>query len=496
MGQPSKTYRPAHGLITEVRIYLERDAGKYTFYNDARSFVGVKGERAPFSEYRSLWPSYGGQHSMTPAQRSYYFWWRTNFEAGKCLKASKAYLLLYIYEKINFHNAIDPEIGRDNILRLWLSYRDQCPGLDARLCEWLCDYCLVHELPPPALPPALFNDLVGGCRLREFYVTAADGDDGMVDALLYFGSNYDYKKSKFYTPETAALFEKTLRGAVRLAFADYETKNAKNKTRNGTCSKISRDAFSGAVCSYHLKKRIEIDYYSFSHTHELRYLVTDVLKYAENAVRASLGIKPRLTVYAVNAALREKLDAYLAAAVPPRVTRRTPAKEQRPDYEKRYDLPPAELSPAKAAAIEAASWQITERLVTAFDDGSAKSTETGRKNTETVEKPTPATEAIPVAPDPAEKTPISDTLPPLESGTSGLAAALGDLLPFVRLCAAGDGAGQRAFALSLGSMPDAVADRVNTIATDVFGDVILEETDGVYAVIPDYLNDLKKEGVL
>jgi len=310
--------------------------------------------------------------------------------------------------------------------------------------------------------------------------------------LLYFGSNYDYKKSKFYRPETAALFDRALRGAVCVTLAEHEAKSAQNTTRDGAYSQICRDAFSGAVCSYHLKKRIEIDYCSFSHTHELRFLVTDALKYAENAVRASLGVKSRLTVYALNADLREKLDAWFATVVPPRATRRAAVKEQIPDYEKRYDLPRSDLSPEKAAAIEEASWQITERLVTAFADEPTESAETGRETNETKPLPTFA----PVAPEPAKKAPTSDTLPPPESGTSGLAAALGDLLPFVRLCAGGDGAGQRDFALSLGSMPDAVADRVNTVAADVFGDVILEETDGVYTVISDYFNDLENEGVL
>ena len=108
------------------------------------------------------------------------------------------------------------------------------------------------------------------------------------------------------------------------------------------------------------------------------------------------------------------------------------------------------------------------------------------------------TESTPAKERPRElpqKTPIFDTLP-ADASENALAAALGDLLPFVRLCASGDGAGQRAFALTLGSMPDAVADRVNTIAADVFGDVILEQTDGAYVVVPDYVTDLAKEGVL
>lgn len=483
------TYRPTSGLIAEVRVYPWKNTYDYyeAFCRQARRLAGVRGRETPSVDFFSYMPQYA---QMTPPQLSYYLWWRTNFEAGRCLAASYAYLLLYLYEIINLDTAIEPQTGRDNMVRLWLNYREKHPRLDVLVREWLCDYCLIRQLPPPALPAGLFTELIGGGRLREFYVTAADGTESMIDVLLYFGSNYDYKKSKFYRSETAALFDRALRGAARVALAEYETENAQNSPRNRGFCTVSRDAYSGAVCSYRCKRRIEVDYYSFSHTYDLRYLVTDVLKYAENAVRASLGIKSRLSVYAVNTALREKLDVFLRTVLPPRATRRAKEKET-PDYEKRYDLPRSELSPAHAAAIEAASWQITERLVSAFSGEIEKSTETGRENSQNADFTPP----VSLPPTHDEKTIFSDTLPRDKSET-GLAAALGELSLFVRLCAADDRRGQREFARAHDAMTDAVADRVNTIAGDVFGDIILEEKDGAYTVVPEYSEELEKEGVL
>ncbi len=487
-------YRPTGGLLTEVRVYPWKNAYDYyePFCRQARRLCGLVGKEAPQVDFFSYMPQYA---QMSRAQLAYYLWWRTNFQSGVCLEAAYSYLLLYLYEIINLDSAIDPETGRENMLRLWLNYREKHPRLDVLVREWLCDYCLIHKLPPPALPARDLTELIGGCRLREFYVAAGDDTESMIDALLYFGSNYDYKKSKFYKAETAALYDKALRGAVGVALTAYEEKNAQNAARGRGFCTVSRDAFSGAVCSCRRKRRIEVDYFSFSHTHELRYLVTDVLKYAENAVRASLGVKPRLTVYAVDADLRVRLDAYLQSAVPPRSHRRAGSADRVPDYEKRYDLPSTALSPAHAAAIEAASWDVTERLVSAFADDAEESPVTGRENADSAKTDL---SAVPAADAPL-KTPIFDTLPADESKNApsgGLAAALGDLLPFVRLCRDGDGAGQRAFALARGSMVDAVADRVNTVAGDVFGDIILEEENGAYVVVPDYVTDLEKEGVL
>ena len=488
------SYRPTGGLLTEVRVYPWKNAYDYyePFCRQARRLCGLVGKEAPQVDFFSYMPQYA---QMSRAQLAYYLWWRTNFQSGVCLEAAYSYLLLYLYEIINLDTAIDPETGRENMLRLWLHYREKHPRLDVLVREWLCDYCLIHRLPPPALPARDLTELIGGCRLREFYVAAGDDTESMIDALLYFGSNYDYKKSKFYKEETAALYDRALRGAVGVALRAYEEKNAQNAARGRGFCTVSRDAFSGAVCSCRRKRRIEADYFSFSHTHELRYLVTDVLKYAENAVRASLGVKPRLTVYAVDADLRVKLDSFLESAVPPRVRRRAAEADRVPDYEKRYDLPGTALSPAHAAAIEAASWDVTERLLSAFPEESAECSAAGRKN---APDPLVCPPVVPAAETALEK-PISDTFPADESENAlpdTLAAALGDLLPFVRLCAAGDAAGQRTFALARGSMVDAVADRVNTVAGDVFGDIILEEENGAYVVVPDYVTDLEKEGVL
>ena len=42
----------------------------------------------------------------------------------------------------------------------------------------------------------------------------------------------------------------------------------------------------------------------------------------------------------------------------------------------------------------------------------------------------------------------------------------------------------------MNKMIDAVADEINDIAVETFGDVILEETDGAYAIIEDYREQL------
>ena len=45
-------------------------------------------------------------------------------------------------------------------------------------------------------------------------------------------------------------------------------------------------------------------------------------------------------------------------------------------------------------------------------------------------------------------------------------------------------------------MPDAVADKINTVAGDMMGDIILEEENGVYVILEDDKEFLIEQGVL
>lgn len=499
---PERIYRPEGSLVREVRIYPWQSP--YDYYEQFRIYAERlamrEGTECPEVDFFSYMPHYS---QMNRAQLAYYLWWRTNFRRGVCLPASHTYLLLYVYELINLDESRqDPKTGQENMLRLWLAYREQYPMLDARLCEWLCDYSLLHALPPPALPTESYRALLSGCRLKEFYVPAGENGAALHTAILLFCNNYDYTKSKFYRPDTSADYDRVLSGAIRTALSVLRERSGTALTDAEGVSTVTRDAFSGAICSYRYKRRIQVDYTSFSHTHELRHVMTDVLKYAENALRAALGIKSRLSVYSLDIPLRERLDAYLRVALPARKMRAAAKKEpERPAYERRYDLPVGEISLAHAAEIEAESWQTTRRLVEAFsEEKDAFNPETGAENAQNAPHKSPLEETMPVVLPVADATAQDVAADVPDTGanphTSPLLQALGELVDFLPLAVARDGMAQRDFARKMKLMTDAVADKINTVAGDILGDIILEEENGVYAVIPDYLELLKEEGVL
>ena len=203
-----------------------------------------------------------------------------------------------------------------------------------------------------------------------------------------------------------------------------------------------------------------------SRSHELRMTVTDMVKYTENRIRAHMGVKSRLGVGTLSDAVKREMDAYLDTVVP-RI--KNPEREQIEQYEKLYDLPVAELDLSHSAEIEQASWETTKKLIEAFEDA-----------------------------DEPEITPVQDPpitvgeglAPPASQGDTALSDALTDYLPFIAAVAAGDAGAQRNACRDMGKMIDAVADEINDVAVEIFGDVILEEADGGYAVIEDYREQL------
>ncbi len=470
--EPEYVYAPTGSLLHEVRVYSWRSHYEYyeSFRAHARALYSKEGKRADPIGFFSYMPQYV---QMNEAQLAYYLFWRSEFRKGNYLAADYSYLLLFAYELINVSDVVPPLDVQDAMLRLWLNYRAAHPRLDALLREWLCDHALLYRLPAPRLPAKEFRDMISGARLKEYYVPMGETDDALTGAVLHFCNNYDYTKSKFFKEETAEDYHRVLRGALGIAISYLRERDGNVLTGGSGMSTISRDAFTGAICSYHLKRRIEVDYTSFSHTHELRYIMSDVLKYAENALRAAWGIKSRLSIFAVEVPLRERLDAYLVHAVPSK-SRANAKKEEIPDYEKRYEIPVREVSVSRAAEIEAASWQTTKRLVEAFEEEKCP-------NGTTFE---------------GEKSQALIAVPVTEKVQDGLAAALGELCALVQLCDMGDVKGQRDFARAKGRMLDALVDEINTVAADMLGDIILEEADGGFAVIGDYREELSSEGVL
>ena len=501
---PLLDYRPEGVLIHRVRVYGWHSNFHYfdQFEKDAERMAAE--EPPPDMPRRESFFSYFPQYvQMHRRQTAWYLWWREQVRAGQYPETDYAYVLLYLFELINLPaEGGEAPRHRDLMAGVWMAYRCTYPQLDHYMCEWLCDYCLIHHLDAPLdiLAPAL-DAIIEGSRLREFYLvsvvgtpTTAISEDTTLRAreaernlesariLMRHCCQYDYRKSKFAQGEHRALFDKTIPTAIAAVLPLLLGTDGQPPIITMTDITVTRDAYVGALCAYQNKRRIEVSYTSFSRSHDLRFVIGDMVKHVENRLRSWIGVRSRLSTMALPVPLRDALDACLNPVAPPKNAIPVKKKEaSRPEYEALYDLPPKEISLADAAAIESASWATTRILTEAFGGGEPE--ETAPSPSLSAPAPEPALEpaAAPIAVTDAEPLPAGEISPTP-------ASPFGDLTPFVTAVLAGDRQAQRAAAAALHKMPDAIADEINTITADgEIGDMVLEEDGmGGYSVIEDY----------
>lgn len=460
---PEEEYSPGNSLIHKVSLYSwSSPLAYYDRFRKSALYYYNKSTTANVNEpYFSYMPQYS---QLNNAQLATYLRFRSEVRRGIYSEVDYSYILLLIYETINLSDKIPPERSLSMLCNLWLNYRSEYPRLDAQLSEWVFDLCLIKKLPPPSsILDVVGKDLPSTAGLREFYADSVGNADAFVSLLLCHCSNYDYRKSKFAVGENCALYEKHMAGVLRhiVSGASDPSRPFESAGLILQDSKTKRDTFTGALCCPFIKKRIEIEYCSFSHSHELRFIITDILKYAENRIRAHIGVKSRLSVNILPDGIKRLADEYFAAELPIRVAHAS-IPEEIPEYEKLYEPTSRGLSLASAAMIEELSWETTGKLVEAFEG----------------EVP----EAI-IEPDPEPK-PVSDE------------ASLWEMLnenelDFIRAALTDDFVLQSSIASRIGSLPDIIADRINTLAADTMGDILLEDIGGGYAVIEDYIEETK-----
>ena len=487
---PEAVYDMQGGLVHRVCVYPWRSG--YTYYEkfcrDGEYLRKIRGKEAPHVGFFSYMPQYG---QMTKAQLSYYLWWRENIRSnGVYLPADYSYILLNMYELINLPDD-NPEKVRDALCSLWVAYHKDVPRLDRYFAEWICDYCLLHGLSAPVVQlEAIRDDVLAAASLKEFYLDCgqnADGAQAYAKALLSFCCQYDYRKSKFASGESKALYDQIIPGVLVYLLeqngAGAEILRGKGGVQE---SVISRDSYVAALCSHRVKKRIEVRYCSVSRSHELRFAVTDMVKYTENRIRAHMGVKSRLSVTTLSDAIKREMDVYLDRLVP-RIKSRE--QEQVEQYERLYDLPAAPLDLSHSAQIEQASWETTKKLVEAFEPVGAD-VEGGSSQSVGADVPDGPQCAISVGANHDSPVTTCTPMPDRAIPESPLQDALADYLPFIAAAAAQNASEQREAARAVGKMVDAMADEINEIAADVFGDVILEEDGGTYVIIEDYREQL------
>jgi hypothetical protein len=457
----AESYRPSNPLLHKVTLYKVQNT--YDFYADfvkqARALWERSGVECEYAEFFSYSPQYD---QLSAAQLEYYLWWRSNVRNGRFIKTNTCYINLYMYELINTSGIISPEEARERMIETVKNYSDVLKGAVSRYVKWICDFSLIHRLDPPNNNSKML--LVNAATLKEYFVRVPENDTlGWARALLEYCCSYDYKTSKFAKDEALELFDTHVPKAIAVA-VEYLSKEGRILSRLpfGDC-KITAKAFEGALCTPENRYSIEVEYCSFSRSHELRFLIGDIVKYCENKIRAYIFVKSRLTVYSLPIEISKLIDEYFQSSLPQR--KRPKEEKHAPEaYDVLYDLPRKQLDLSNAARIENESWETTKELVETFSE-------------ECDNEP--------------EKVDVAVLMEAQNNGEKTLPSALGEYADCVKCLADNDSSQLLEKASALSKPIDAIVDIINEIAVDVIGDILIDGDDGDYYVIDDYRSMLE-----
>lgn len=463
MGQSQMThvfeYSPEESLIHSVSVEKWKSSYNYygTFLKNAIEYNEITGRECEYVPFFSYVPQY---NQLSKEQLEYYFWFRENIRNGRYIDTDISYLLLYIYELLNLGTRLDTKKTQYILTEIWNEYHSRLPAISSKLSAWICDYSLLHRLPPPE---NAHKDMIRATTvLKEFYIKLSKGDvDNCARSLVKYCSSYDFRTSKFFGDLSRDLFESMIPGALGEAVRFYSRDGELLSELTFGDSYVERDVYAGAVCVADERYKIKVRYCSFSRTNELRFLVGDIIKYCENKLRAHMGIKSRLTVYSVPTELRSVLDKYMELNLPQKSYRKK--REEKHEYDALYETPKKKLSLTDAAKIEESSWETTKELVEAFDDNAVE------ENIITV----PARE--------------EDVNEPSVSCASNAENGWDSYTEVLTRLSKGQKNAIAAYARELGKMPEALVDEINEAAYDEIGDSIIEEDgSGGYIIIEYY----------
>ena len=426
------------------------------FCKQAAALYNKKGE--PCEEVHFF--SYVAQYSqLNRRQLEWYLWWRECVRNGIYLKVDISYIYLLVFEIINLGNSIDTKKSLDLLISIWSHYQNDYPQLVSSLGDWIADYSLIYNLPIAFPDNRISREMIASVTFKGPFLSFDFSDDSLAAKfLLSFCNAYNYRKSKFYTDENKEYYDLHIPSAITYLVKKFGAKKFLTSQQKKHLSLVS---FTGALCSYKTRKHIEVDYLPLCDSPELKRLIGETIKYAENKLRSILGIRSRLTVTLKEQALLACVDEYFSQ------TFSLQATPILPEYEKLYEAKPVDFSIEQALNIEKQSWDITEKLVDAFEEEEKPSSEI------CLEKPLPT-----VSPEPE----FSFQGPETER----FFAQISSHVAFFRLVLREDIAGQKKYAVEKKLLIESIVDDINDVAVEIWGDILLEEYQDGYRVIEDY----------
>lgn len=302
---------PPISSTPSVTMSYSYETSQSKFFRDMKKYENRISTAVPFEPFMTNWPTY---ESMSKDQQNWYFYWRSEVRKQNYIQADISYIFIYIYELLSGVGYLTPQDGYDQLIAIWQAYREKFPKLDGSLHSWIFDFAMIHTLE--------YTEIVSCDSLRLMPSVKTDmlidrhHEDSplklpfeLVDALC----DYSLTDSKFYKEGNQALMQEAIPRVVALADAVLRKQKSKgildiygpNRTK-----KQDYYAFKSAVCPWD-NHNVSISVKAYSTNQKLRGYINELVRYAENSLRALYGCRGRLRGVTLNEETAKFVDAFL-----------------------------------------------------------------------------------------------------------------------------------------------------------------------------------------
>lgn len=467
-------------------------------------------------------PIYG---ALSTDQLRTYFTWRTQARIGVFNKVDKPYVILYCFELLNRIGVLSAADAYNRLSGVWEGCREFCPSLDKVIPRWLKDFRAYNDLGDNfTLSPAesVGDDISGDISdlLEKRYA-------GKLEYLAQ-RSSYNIRGSIFLTKETQPLIEGALEAALT-ALDGYLSE--KGVSLFGIiCGRLWKDhtwtPFAGAYVDldrmdgFHSLRISPLEQYCVKRGQPCleefeqspyRNFIGWVLKSVEAVLRKRTGfrygINPNITPVLEDMTNREKIYAAVSAPEFPEIVTRAaekwcdehgifPPKKEKKRRGYNFDEAPekaaavhalVEIDVSKLAKIRQEADETTRKLIVEEPDTLPQDIITDR--VAEIEEDSFEEQTADFAGNYSEYNSGADNsgaFAELPEGWRGFAQGLSaEDIGLLGALIRGDGA---EYCRSRNVMPETQYDRINDMAMENIGDILIENGN----IIEDYLPDVEQ----
>lgn len=299
-----------HITLDIARPYSEYPS-RDKFIRDMKRFANVRGKPAAFVPFQQYWPMYD---SMSRQQRAWYFYWRSEVRNKTFPDTDLSYIYVHVYELLNGVGWDDPKDGYEQLMTLWLSYRERFPSLDSYLFNWTFDFALIHDLSPtfPCVPE--YSSYYYP-ELNDYLIESHSTDTPLKLPLSLIESLCDYRmtRNKFYQDGHQELMMESIPRVVALADAASRKKSGRGILAVYGPNRPRKQAHIIYQSAIHpeANKRIYVPVKAYTSSQSLRTYMNELVRYAENSLRELYGVRTRLRNVSMDAETAALIDAFL-----------------------------------------------------------------------------------------------------------------------------------------------------------------------------------------